>query len=649
MVLSGAFAGFCVYDYTHGVTAERFYAEQASALNSSSLNAITLSMRAASDATYLGELQQASASVNTSISSLRRGSTSAGIPPLPLSGANQLDKFEASWGTVLGSIQKIAGARGNNVGFERQSAEAAQLASALLKESAEAIGGIEDSPQATPGIKQALDKAHKDLAEGIGMLSTSSVPNSDSLNLALEATKNYVNTLGTMGSSLRLDKSLIDPLLKSYRTAQALSRSAIKAVDASSGAVENGPQARAIWSERENLEAAMNGLQHAINSLPRSRFVSPIILIGSVGLTLLIVLLGITMILREARSRTTHAESLGSSIAISQKERSQDLRQLFDEMEAVGEGDLTVEFQTGLASTNDIADTLNSTFKRVRSIVKDVQQTIASLSAASEETLTMAKNVNRNRQEQDAAIQHIAGLVDELRKFTKQLDDLSSRTRESSEQVSKEINAGTNSVQEVHEGVVKIAQSNMNIRHHTKAMTENIQNLERLVDVVKRVAHQSSTAGFNVYLAADQTPDEELSKRIRTSADAISSMTQSVVEASEQIATSLRGINDAARDTQYVLDDSQNDIKILTSKSSVAMKAMNAISDQTTQLAERIMTVAGQTSDLNNRSEQVADTMGTIHHYATDHSAASEQTAAAISNLNSQAQRVGEQLSHFKV
>lgn len=80
-----------------------------------------------------------------------------------------------------------------------------------------------------------------------------------------------------------------------------------------------------------------------------------------------------------------------------------------------------------------------------------------------------------------------------------------------------------------------------------------------------------------------------------------------------------------------------------------ALKAMNAIRDQTNQLVEGIISVAGQTADLNSRSDEVADTMEKIHHYASDHSSASEQTATAISNLNAQAQRVGTTLSQFNV
>lgn len=649
MLLAGGLAGFCTFQYTKDVEAERFYTNEANALQASALNSITLSMRAATDASYIGELQKVSLEVDAAISGLRRGSQKEGIAPLPGAGIGNLDTFEGSWSRVQAAIQQIASSRSNNSGFERQARESSQLATALITQSAEAINRIESSPLVNDRVKAVLTKAQDGVRDGVELLANASNPNSESINMALDASKGYLAALSSVGSLMPRDKALIDPLLNSFRTAQSLSRIALKAMEASSGTVENGPHARAIWAERATLEAAINGLQLAVASLPKSRLVTPLLMMGSVGLALVVMLVGVTLILREAKARTRNAELMGSNIQTSQKERSQELRQLLEEIEAVGQGDLRVEFQTGLGTTNEISTTLNSVFPQFRALVKDVQQTIASLSAASEQTLSMAKNVNRNRQEQDKAIQHIAKLVDELRVFTKSLDDLSSRTKESSQEVASQINAGTNGVQQVHEGVVKLSQSNMNIMHHTKGMTENIQSLERLVDVVRRVANQSSTVAYNAYLVADAITDDDLSKRIRISADAMQNLTNSANEASEQIETSLRGINDAARDTQYVLDASQKEITDLTSRSSNAMSAMKAIRERTTQLAESIINVTEQTSTLIQRSEQVGDTMDSIHHYATEHSAASEQTAAAISNLNKEAQRVGEKMAHFKV
>lgn len=649
MVLTGGLAGFCAYQYSTGVNADRFYSAQANTLQGSSLNAITLSLKAATDASYVGQLQQVAGQVDATVATLRRGNSSAGIDPLPGVGSRSLEHFDAAWGKVLVAIQQIGNARGSNTPFERQASEASQLASNLVTESSDAIERIQASSTVDARLKQALVKAQSSLSDGIELLASSSSPNSDSLNLALDASKSYVATLATVGSSMPRDSSLIDPLLKSYRTAQALSKAAIKAVESASGTVDNAPYARAIWAERENLEAAINGLQHAVSSLPQSRLVSPLLMIGSIGLMLIVVVSGVVAILRDARAHTQDAESLANSVQSSQKERSQDLRLLTEQIQAAGHGDLTVEFTENRDSTHEIATALNMVFPEFREIVGNVQQTIVSLSAATEETLAMAKSTERSRAEQDQAIQHIAKLVTELNKFTKQFDGVLSRTRESSLAVGNQIKTGSNAVQEVHEGVVTLSQSNLNVMHHAKAMTENIQKLEEMVDVVRRVANQSATVAFNAYLAADSISDPEVSKRIKLSGDAMHQLTNSAKEAADLIGTNLNSINAAAKDTQYVLEESQSQIKTLTHMSSNAIKSMNAISEQVELLVDGITSVAGHTKDLNTRSDEVASTMDSIHHYSSDHSSASEQTATAIGNLNSEAQRVGMTLARFKV
>lgn len=648
MVLAGGLAGFCAYQYSTGVNADRFYSSQANGLQNAALNAITLSMRAASDATYVGQLQQVASQVDASVTTLRRGSKTAGIAPLPAASAGNLDHFDGAWEKVRAAIEQISASRGSNTSFERQAADASQLASTLQTESKDAVGRIQASNVVDARIKQALLKAQVGLSDGIQLLASTTAPNSDSLNLALEASKGYVNTLSAVGSSMPRDESLIGPLLKSYKTAQALNRSAIKAIEASSGTVDNAPYVKAIWTERENIEAAINGLQHSITSLPQSRLVTPIIMLGSVGLLLVVVLAGVVLILRESGALTRRAQQMTSSVQTSQKERSQELHQLIEEVQIAGNGNLKVRFTEGKESTHEIARALNEVFPRFREIVNDVQQTIANLSAATEETLTMAKNTERSRTEQVQAITHIAHLIDELNVFTKQMDGVFSRTRESALTVGTHINAGSNAVHEVHDAVVKLAQSNLNIMHHTKAMTETIQGLEHLVDVVRRVANQSSTVGYNAHLVADAITDGELSARIRISAVAMTRLSDSAGGAADQIYTNLQAINTAAKDTQYVLEESQSDIKILTNTSSNAQKNMKSISEQVDRLVDGITGMAGQTKDLNQRSDEVAETMDRISHYASDHSSASEQTAAAINNLNIEAQRVGNTLATFE-
>lgn len=649
MVVTGGFAAFATFSYNKGVEADRYYTAQASALQNTTMNTIALSLKASRDASFTGQMEQASSQATAFVNALQNGNSIAGIAPLPAASAANLYAFEEAWRNVIRAVDQIAASRDNNSAFSRQAEEARKLATDLVRQATEAVTRVNNSPQVSERIKSALVDSLQNLVEGSELVVSGADANTDTLRIAQVAASSFVSTVGQVGNAMPRDNDLVQPLLTSYRTAQNFQRIALRAIESASGQVDNAPAAQMIWAEKANLDTALNGLMHSINTMPQTRPITPMIMLGSIALALLCVLLGVALILREARARTRQAESMGSTIQTSQKERSKELHQLFDEMEMVRQGDLTVEFTPGLPSTNEIATTLNSVFMQFRGIVKDVQQTIVSLSAASEQTLTMAKNVNRNRQEQDRAINHIAKLVDDLKMFTQNTDNLSIRTKDTSQQVTEQIKAGSKAVQEVHEGVIKLSQSNMNIMHHTKGMTENIQGLERMVDVVRRVANQSATVAYNAFLVADAIGDDELSKRIRVSADAMQQLTSSANEAAEQIATSLRGINDAAKDTQVVLDDSQKEIKELTVRSNNALTSLGTIRDQSTQLAESIISVTEQTSQLKTRSEQVGETMTSIHHYASEHSAASEQTASAINNLNTQAQRVGETLAHFKV
>lgn len=649
ILASGLFAAYATFDYSRGVEADRHYMTYASQLESAALNAITTGVRASTDTSYIGQMERYAAQVGANIAAIRKGDPSISIPPAPNLVDIKLRALEDTWFKALHAVEEIAKSKGSNTEFSRQAEELRTLVEQLAEQAEVAVSSLDESgrvnDKAMATIIDELDK----LLDGTSLLRSGDAVTSESVRQTLEAVTSYLSVLGQAGNVLPRDPALLKPLIDSFKTGQQAHRVATTATRASAGTVDNSVHSRVLWAEKQNIETTLKSLQSSIQSLPSTRMISPIIAIASVVLTLVIVLLCCMVILREAQKRTRQAEQAGMSIQSSQKERSNELHQLFAEMERVRTGDLTTEFTTKLSSTHEIATILNSVFSQFRGLFKDVQQTIVSLSAASEQTLTMARNVNRNRQEQDSAIQHITKQNEELGHFIRQTETLAIHTKDASQQVAQLVTTGSTAVHQVHEGVVKISQSNMMVMHHTKAMTEHIQSLERLVDVVRKVANQSSTVSQNAFLVADAIADEGLSTRISRSATTMQQLASSANEAVEQIEISLRGINEAAKDTQFVLDDTQKEITELTGRSRNALESLTAISGQSAQLAESILTVTEQTAQLQSRSAQVSETMNSINHYASENSAASEQTASAISNLNQQAQQVGETLAQFKV
>lgn len=649
VVATSALAGYTTYSFTKSVAADRHYNSTASTLHTAAANSLALATRAAIDSSYTGELELSIADVQQALNDLRRGSPEQGIKPLPSESASSLYSFEAAWNVIEDSLNKIIQNRSSNSEFTRRADEARKLAMQLTDQASEAVSKINQHSQVHEQVKNALQKAVDQLSEGTSLLINNSQPNSDGLRLAMQSAKGFERIVSQVGNHVPRDGGIPQLLANSLRTGQAFQRTAVRAIDASSGQADNAPFTQVVWEQRPDMDMALHSLKNTLQQMSLTRVINSGVVLGSLALALFMIICTLIAVIRDAKSRTANAEQFGASIQSSQKERSNELQVLFDEMERVRNGDLTVEFTTGHSSTHEIAGTLNKVFAQFRELVKEVQQTIVSLSAAAEQTLAQARDVSRNRNEQDQAINHISSLVEDLRLFTDNTDSLSIQTKDASRQVNDQIESGTKAVQEVHEGVIKISQSNLNIMHNAKAMSENIQSLEKLIDVVRKVANQSATVGYNAYLAADTVGDEEVSKRIRISADAMQNLTGHAESAAAQIANALNSIRDAAKETQYVLDDSQKEIQELTVRSTNALSSLNTIREHSGKLAQSIIGVTEQTAELKTRSEQVGETMTSIHHYASEHSSASEETASAISNLNQQAQSVGETLSHFKV
>jgi methyl-accepting chemotaxis protein len=201
----------------------------------------------------------------------------------------------------------------------------------------------------------------------------------------------------------------------------------------------------------------------------------------------------------------------------------------------------------------------------------------------------------------------------------------------------------------VHEGINLLNQHNTGIQHQSKSLIEAFQHMSRIAEVVDTVAAKVQLVAFNVYLVAEQTEDATVSRKINKSAEAMETLARESTEAVAEINQLLKTVTDASRDTQFVVDNSQREIESLITRSSEAQKSLADIIEMTETLKGGVAEVSEQTQALKDQSGEVAETMNSIHHYATENSAASEQTAAAISNVAKQAQELQLVISHFAV
>ncbi len=649
LVVSGAVAGYTGYTYLTDTNADKFYLSEVGDLRSAAIQTVYLAEKASTNAEFLVDLENSEFAVDKALSRLKTGDSAQSIPGLPAGAMASLNNFDSIWSEIAPNIGAIVSSRSSTETFTRSSQEASREIAAMLASSANAIQATVSNPAVSENLKNQLNEALTNLNQGVGTTVAGRAIDVDQLRSSASAITVFLNSMTSIGNAMPRDNAILEPLLRSYRSAQTTQRAVHRAIETSSNATENLPHAKEIFSKRDRLEASLNSLKAAVAVLPQARPVTPTV-VGISGLVMIALsLIAFVVMLRTASSRERFAETKGMNIEVNQSNKSKEHLMLLSELRRVEGGDLATPLTDNKESTRETAKALNSVFASIRGILNEANITAVGLAAAAEQTSHTAKNVDRNRQEQFKAIEHISDLIARMLSFIDVIEKMTTHSNSVSAEVSNKVQSGTDFVNKVHEGIITLNQHNTGIQHQAKHLLESFQSLERMAEVVKEVAQKSDYVSWNAYLIVDMITDAAVAARVTKSADAMNTLAGESKIAFAEITTLLKTMNDAARDTQHVVETSRVEIESLLKRSMVAQHALTSIRDLTTELSVSVEKVSERTQELKSKSTEVSTTMKSITHYATENSAASEQTAAAIFNVNKTAQQLQKLIEPYTI
>lgn len=646
VLLSGGAAGYTGYQFLKNNTQQGFLLKASYQAQTSAMQAIYLAERAATDSSYNSDMANLENVVEKAFAALRNGDPVRGIEPAPPVVLTNLESLQKVWAEISPSISQIVSQRTVTDQYSRTLADTQRTAAEALKAAKEARASLEAS-SAGPQIKGQLAKAVSSLEEGQQALSSDGAINSDTLRAAASAFSQYVTTLARLGQSLPKDQDFMTPLVKSYREAESVVRLVQKTIDNASGVSENIPHAKTIWNVRDRVSSSAASLIGSVEALPDSRPMGITIVAGLGGLTLLLSIISMLMMRSITSSRTESIETQGRHQEVSISTRSKHLKLLLDEIELVGQGKLNTRLTEDNEATRDIAKGLNKTFGNFATILDEVKETIIGLSAATEQTLITEQNVAQNRGEQDKAIEHISQLFGDLSQFINQIEDMTLETQQISDDMVQKVASGESSVTQVHDNILELQQQTLSIQHRSKHMIESFQVLETIAQVVAEVASRAAMLSFNANLMADELQDKGQSIRIANAAKAMSRLSEETKDAVVQINVQLKTMNDAARENQSAVDRAQRETDKLRDRSNVAQDALKDIKDLAGNLTLGAQRATEDTKELKAKSSDVGDLVDSVNQYSADNSAASEQTAVAIKNVNRQAQDLQSTIAQF--
>lgn len=323
----------------------------------------------------------------------------------------------------------------------------------------------------------------------------------------------------------------------------------------------------------------------------------------------------------------------------------------------------------------ELSNALNNMLKNLKSLVGQVIDISANLSASSEELSASGEEVSASAEHVGTAIQDVASGAEEqsaqaqetnalLYELTGQINMVSSSSEamnKKADEVTYNIEIGDQSIENSVAEVNKLKENSNNVSDAIDSLADSSQRIGEIVQIIKDISAQTNLLALNAAIEAARAG--EAGRGFSVVADEIRELAEQSGEATDEISKLIGGIQ---KDVEISVENmKQTEQAVNTSVSSIeeSGKSFDDIRQAASVLNNIIENIDEQTEKMKVNSnevesavKQIAEVSQTAASNAEEVAAASEEQSASTEeivnsaqNLAEMAQKLSNAVNEFKI
>jgi twitching motility protein PilJ len=395
-----------------------------------------------------------------------------------------------------------------------------------------------------------------------------------------------------------------------------------------------------ILRDSPNLLAAGAGLTDAIAALPSQRFFS-----NTTALVFGVLALAALGMIGVATYRVTSV-NLKSTAEANEKNQQAILR-LLDEIEGLGDGDLTAEATVTEDFTGAIADAINFAILQLRELVARIQDTAESVSAAASETRSTALQLADSSEHQAQEITSVSAAINEM---AISIDQVSANAAESSSVANRSVSIAANGDQVVQsniKGMDTIREQIQDTSKRIKRLGESSQEIGDIVSLISDIADQTNILALNAAIQAAMAGDA--GRGFAVVADEVQRLAERSANAAKQVAGLVKAIQTDTNEAVASMEQTTSEVVKGAQLAHDAGRALGEIQNVSTTLAEFIQDISTAASHQASTASQISATMNVIQDITSQTTLGTKNTADSVGELAENATELREFVAGFKL